>query len=131
MIPISSISSAASAAVPSAAGALPVNSADASGQATQAAQSTQGMQGADVSGMYFSPRAVDTIPFYTTNENLPTDALSKILTTAVPGPADASNPMQVLAVQMTLLQTTLSWELSSKVAGQIDSGIQSLFNSQV
>jgi hypothetical protein len=120
MIPISSISSTA--------GALPVNPADASAQSTQMAQGTQG---ADVSGMYFSPRAVDTIPFYTTNPNLPTGDLANILTTAVPGPADASNPMQVLAVQMTLLQTTLSWELSSKVAGQIDSGIQSLFNSQV
>jgi hypothetical protein len=128
MTPISSISSAASAVVPSAAGALPVNPADASAQITQSAQATEG---ANVAGMYFSPRAAETIPFYTTNANLPKGDLANILTTAVPGPADASNPMQVLAVQMTLLQTTLSWELSSKVAGQIDSGIQSLFNSQV
>lgn len=88
-------------------------------------------QGTAVNGMYFAPAAANTIPFYTTSNAPTASELSKIITTAVPGPNDATNPMQVLAAQMTLLQTALSWEFASKVSGQIDSGIQSLFNSQV
>lgn len=87
--------------------------------------------GTSVNGMYFSAAATETIPFYNTM-NAPTSSeLAKIVATAVPGPSDATNPVQVLAAQMSFLQTTLSWEFTSKVAGQIDSGIQSLFNSQV
>ena len=88
-------------------------------------------QGSAVNGMYFAPAATNTIPFYTTSNAPTASELSKIITTAGPGPNDATNPMQVLAAQMTLLQTALSWEFASKVSGQIDSGIQSLFNSQV
>lgn len=97
----------------------------------QGAQDALGAQGTSVNGMYFAPSATETIPFYTTSNAPTASELSKILTTAVPGPSDATNPMQVLAAQMTLLQTALSWEFASKVSGQIDSGIQALFNSQV
>jgi hypothetical protein len=39
--------------------------------------------------------------------------------------------MQVLGAQMALMEAMMSWEFASQVASKVDSGVQSLFNSQV
>jgi hypothetical protein len=49
----------------------------------------------------------------------------------VPGPNSTSNPMEILGAQMSLMEAMMSWEFASQVASKVDSGVQSLFNSQV
>ena len=57
--------------------------------------------------------------------------LEQAVASLVPAPNAASDPMQVLASQMALMQAMMSWEFASQVASKVDSGVQSLFNSQV
>jgi len=57
--------------------------------------------------------------------------LDHAISTLVPAPNSASDPMQVLASQMALMEAMMSWEFASQVASKVDSGVQSLFNSQV
>jgi len=59
------------------------------------------------------------------------DQLSVAISSLIPAPNAASDPMQVLASQMALMQSMMSWEFASQVASKVDSGVQSLFNSQV
>jgi len=59
------------------------------------------------------------------------DQLSLAVSSLIPAPNAASDPMQVLASQMALMQSMMSWEFASQVASKVDSGVQSLFNSQV
>jgi len=57
--------------------------------------------------------------------------LGNAISSLVPVPNAASDPMQVLASQMALMQAMMSWEFTSQVASKVDSGVQALFNSQV
>jgi hypothetical protein len=57
--------------------------------------------------------------------------LEQAINALVPGSDSTSNPMQVLGAQMALMEAMMSWEFASQVASKVDSGVQSLFNSQV
>lgn len=83
-----------------------------------------------------SDMAVQQIPpFFVTDAGGPMaeggNQLQVAMNALVPGPNSTSSPMEILGAQMTLMQSMMSWEFASQVASKVDSGVQSLFNSQV
>lgn len=116
-----------SAAIPSP-GITPDPMAGASGP--QSAQGLQALAAASDIALREIP------PFFVTDAAGPKaeggrGQLETAIHALIPGGESTSNPMQVLGAQMALMQSMMSWEFTSQVASKVDSGVQSLFNSQV